>query len=279
MNKALENATTLLRTPGMWYPWLRWSCYRAMEYAPSVNLSWNTQLRGFGTFSAFWAAHAMRPTRRERRFIQRFVQPNSLVLDIGANCGAFCIVMAKMQPSAAIHAFEPSPRTFRQLLANVRFNNVDGTILCHECALSTVIGSMKFSADPASSGTNHLLPAGAVDFQNVVEVKTISLDEFTNDFSRSVAFAKIDVECFECAVLRGAKRTLQARKLEAGMIELCPENLRSAGASVEELLETVDEVGWRLCWITPAGDVGQGVTLDAAKNTVLENVALVPGRQ
>jgi len=185
--------------------------------------------------------------------------------------------MAKIQPSGAIHAFEPSPRTFERLLANVRANDVERTIECHECAVARSTGRMSFFANPASSGTNRLLPRGHVERKDVVEVRTVSLDDFVRDSGiQSVDFAKIDVEGFECEVLWGAARVLRERILAVGLIELCPANLQLAGASVEDLFQIVREVGWTLRWITPAGDIGDQIALDDARTVVLENVALIP---
>src|SRR6266699_1351854 len=268
-----KNSSTLFITPAMWLPWIRW-CFKRSRY---VELTSGGRLAGFETFGEFWEAHGMMPTKKERLFMERLVLPSGVVFDIGANSGAFCITMAKIQPSGAIHAFQPSPRTFERLLTNVRANDVERTIECHECAVARSTGRMSFFANPASSGTNRLLPHGYAERNNVVEVRTVSFDDFVSDSGiQSVDFTKIDVEGFECEVLWGAARVLRERILAVGLIELCPANLQLAGASVEDLFQMVREVGWTLRWITPSGDIGDQIALDDARTVVLENVALVP---
>lgn len=56
----------------------------------------------------------------ERRVIKKLLNPGDVAMDIGAHCGFMTIAMAaRVGKSGAVHAFEPVPENFQQLLANV----------------------------------------------------------------------------------------------------------------------------------------------------------------
>lgn len=52
-------------------------------------------------------------------------EQDDIVLDIGANEGMFSIFMAKLFPQVKVYAFEPVPRTYYQLIDNIKLNKCD----------------------------------------------------------------------------------------------------------------------------------------------------------
>jgi Met-10+ like-protein len=52
------------------------------------------------------------------------IQPGDTILDIGAHIGVVSIFLAKRHPDVRVLAFEPVPRVFELLSANLRRNRV-----------------------------------------------------------------------------------------------------------------------------------------------------------
>lgn len=67
--------------------------------------------------------------------LRQYIQPGSVVLDIGANVGYFTAHISKLVGSAGrVHAFEPEPRNFSLLSSNVAANHLQNVVL-HPMAL------------------------------------------------------------------------------------------------------------------------------------------------
>src|SRR6267378_2337937 len=53
-----------------------------------------------------------------------FVLPGSLVIDIGANVGAYAIPLARSFPDVEVHGFEPNPPVIARLEENIALNRM-----------------------------------------------------------------------------------------------------------------------------------------------------------
>ena len=72
---------------------------------------------------------------------QALVQPGMTVVDIGANLGHHTLILADLVgKTGSVHAFEPHPETFEQLVANTRLNGY-GHVHCSDMALSSKAGA------------------------------------------------------------------------------------------------------------------------------------------
>lgn len=63
-----------------------------------------------------------------------------VVVDIGANIGAFALAVAARFPHARVYCYEPGARAFDQLVRNVTNNGLAGRVQTHKCA---VVGSSR----------------------------------------------------------------------------------------------------------------------------------------
>lgn len=59
-----------------------------------------------------------------------------VILDIGANVGAFALWAAKRWPDSTIHSYEPVPESFNYLKRNVLVNGMDERIFVHNHAIA-----------------------------------------------------------------------------------------------------------------------------------------------
>lgn len=274
MIKILQNVHTLVTTPEMMSQYARWIAH-IIGFPPRLELPVRGRIEGFRNFSEFWSARGMVPDSMEVKFIRRFASEYGVILDVGANLGTHALTLATIRPGCIVHAFEPSPETFERLSANVvknHFLNIE----THLLALGEAPGKLKFNNDQSSPGTNRLINDSENSLDSLIDVDVKTIDGFLENYGdQQVAFLKIDVEGFEPSVLRGARHILQARRCQAGLIELCPENLYQVGSSPKELLDTVDELGFCLHFLNEEG-LGSVVDIHSATSTVLANVALVP---
>ncbi len=71
---------------------------------------------------------------------QALVQPGMTVADIGANLGHHTLILAALVgKTGSVHAFEPHPETFQELVTNTRLNGY-GHVHCSNMALSSKTG-------------------------------------------------------------------------------------------------------------------------------------------
>ncbi|RZT04531.1 methyltransferase, FkbM family [Duganella sp. CF402] len=130
-----------------------------------------------------------------------------VVLDIGANIGCTAILFSSLYEQ--VHAFEPSPSTFRYLQANVA-RNAGPNVTVHNFGIGAEAGSstITFAANNRSGAfvSNHE-KANADHLSEHIEIRT--LDDTVDALGlTTLDFIKIDVEGFEGHVLRGGQATL-----------------------------------------------------------------------
>jgi FkbM family methyltransferase len=130
-----------------------------------------------------------------------YIQPDSWVLDIGANIGVHAVQFADLAPQGKIVCLEPARSTFNFLLRNV---GSLANVIPLNAALSDTSGVQDFfvAADDAYSGLK--------DTQRKRIVRQESVACFRADdlllpllAGHRVDLIKIDVEGFELHVLRG----------------------------------------------------------------------------
>jgi FkbM family methyltransferase len=146
----------------------------------------------------------------------RLIQPDSTILDVGANIGFWSIPMARhVKGLGCLHAFEPVPANFRRLRENVTRNGLEDTARLHEIGLSDANRSLRISlredfANGAETG-NAAVVIDSLDLQfDCVTVPANRLDDILDSFEISrVDFIKADIEGHEDKFLAGAAKTIR----------------------------------------------------------------------
>ncbi len=67
-----------------------------------------------------------------------------IILDIGANIGAFSILANSLFKKAKILAYEPEESNFKIIKKNINYNNIQEKIFPYRMALSTKEGEQEF---------------------------------------------------------------------------------------------------------------------------------------
>ena len=148
--------------------------------------------------------------------LQRVVQSNWVVFDVGAHIGDFALLLSKLVgPRGRVFAFEPVPENFKVLEENVRLNGC-GNVFVENRAVAGVSGSVNLK----SNDTDRLTyTSSLVGGRPNIEVEAVSLDDYTSSWRERVQFVMMDVEGAEADLLGGMRSILQ-RDFPTLLIEL-----------------------------------------------------------
>jgi len=171
----------------------------------------------------------------------RLVEPSSLVLDIGANIGAHTLPLADLVgPQGRVMAFEPTDFAFRKLKRNLDLNpRLASRVETFHCFLTdkdeSGVPAAVYSSWPLG-GQSGLHAKHLGREMQTEQAQARSLDSVLSGHAgRRVQLVKLDVDGYECDVLRGA--TSMVREMRPIFVmELSPYVLEERGASLDELL-------------------------------------------
>lgn len=126
---------------------------------------------------------------REIHILDRLARAGSTALDIGAFVGSWTIPL--LVAGVRVHAFEPDPRYYQDLLCNIQLNKINPeNYKCYNCGL--------YEDDIIAD----FFDLHNIHFQRLDDILT--LDE--------LMFAKIDVEGAELEVLKGGNELFKKHK-------------------------------------------------------------------
>jgi len=176
----------------------------------------------------------------EWRMLKQIIRPGMTVVEVGANMGTHSVDMARACAPGPFYAFEPQPRIFQILCANLALNDIGNALAypegCGEAEGEAVVPLVDY-AGRGNFGGVALQAAGA----RGIKVRIRALDSFELP---ACGLIKIDVEGFEPQVLRGARQTIaRCRPI------LYVENDRPA--QQQEVISLIADMGYRLYWHTP----------------------------
>jgi FkbM family methyltransferase len=178
-------------------------------------------------------------------------RPGDLVIDVGANVGAYTLLFAHwVGPTGRVVAFEPAPDAAAGLRRHLALNALASRVEVHEMAVSDRSGTAFFDA-VAASGSNALVSAATA---SSLDVRTTTLDEFCSAGDLRPRVVKIDVEGAELSVLRGARRLLADPAVDI-FVELHPSAWRTAGMTADAVAAALHALGVAPVALDPALDV------------------------
>lgn len=123
----------------------------------------------------------------------RFVGPQSVVLDVGANLGNFARQMVQ-QFGCYCHALEPNPAVFARIPPHDR-------IRPHQLAVAGRPGVLRLSLDDDPECSS-LRPVPGKNYRGAIDVRAVTLEEFaTGQGLDRIDVLKLDIEGAEVEVL------------------------------------------------------------------------------
>ena len=180
----------------------------------------------------------------ESSVIRKLAASIDTMLDIGSNIGWYSLVVAKLNPSAKILAFEPIPQTFAKLKNNCKLNHL-ANIDYRNYGLSDSEGSFPFYFYPEGSGNASLKNLAQRDDVLEIECPLRTLDSHEDEIldSQTIDFVKIDVEGAELFSVRGGINLLQKHK-PILLVELLRKWSAPFGYHPNEVIEMLASIGY-----------------------------------
>jgi FkbM family methyltransferase len=158
-----------------------------------------------------------------------------VVFDIGANVGTHSLAFARAFD--CVHAFEPNPSLWECFERNIKLNGFNDVTL-HRVALGDVNGRVPFYVTDTTNfglGTLSSFPQYDVALVKAPSVDLVTGDAVvTSEKIEVVDAVKIDVQGFECQVLKGMQETLR-RSSPIVWVEVGPESISTYRTPVEFL--------------------------------------------
>ncbi len=186
---------------------------------------------------------------QERQFVNMFLRPGDIFVDIGANIGLFTLIAAqRVGKTGKVYSFEPGIKAFERLQINVQLNQVSNTC-CYQIALSDRSGkAVMYIANDNRDAWNSLSKPLSSESAFIENIETITFDEFVekNQLTGKVTMVKIDVEGWESHVLSGGVGTFSRPDAPVLQVEFTEENARQAGTSCRNLYEQLVGLGYTL---------------------------------
>jgi FkbM family methyltransferase len=200
---------------------------------------------------------------------RRFLTPDAVVLDIGANFGLYTAAAASfVKDRGRLYAFEANPHTFKFLQRTLYANR-----LVHKpniVAVNALVGEGS-GRRPLYYAVERLGGATASDFGQhwmdgrSVEVDMIAIDDFL-PCDLPVDLVKIDVEGYEPFVLRGMRQTIRRSPNIRIFLEFV-EDFLAFTVAADTFVSEIAALGFHWCEVRAGGrirQVGPGEVLRGA---------------
>lgn len=144
----------------------------------------------------------------------------ALILDVGANVGQSTKEYKELMPQAEVHAFEPSPETYKLLVQNV---NAYANVYLNNLAVGSAAGHQTFLENSYSNMSSFLEP-GADAWGKIVkktEVEVTTVDKYCAEKNIPyVSLLKTDTQGYDFEVLKGASELMGDNRIELVFMEV-----------------------------------------------------------
>jgi FkbM family methyltransferase len=175
----------------------------------------------------------------------REIKTGDIVVDVGAHIGSYTLLFAKLVgPTGKVFAFEPHKDNFALLKKNIEINGYQN-IIAENKAISYLSGKSKFYL-----GTEFYLYGALFKpqrFDDVVDVNTVTLDDYFKDFNEKIDFIKMDICGGEGRAFQGMKLILDENPDVKLFHEWWPWGIAQYGISnPEKHLELLDDNNYKI---------------------------------
>jgi FkbM family methyltransferase len=180
---------------------------------------------------------------REFIFLHRFLKPDMVFADVGANQGEYSLFAAKRLSSGRVLAFEPLPVIIAQLQGNIRLNGFTN-VQVFEAGLSDAPGQVAIhELEGDNEGLATLHPGGRKPVSST-HISLETLDRVAEaEGLRRLDFVKIDIEGEELKALHGSRAVIQKYR-PVFMIEINRTTFEAAGYAVRDISDFFREAGY-----------------------------------
>jgi len=184
---------------------------------------------------------------RELRVIRKLLKKDSVILDIGANVGWYCLNLAKDVPKGRVIAFEPISRTYSYLKKNIIVNNIKN-IEVHNFGFSDKEEKATFYYNPKFSSATSMRRLH--NNKKSLKIKCIlkKMDGVIDTITSNVDFIKCDVEGAELYVIKGGLETI-CKYRPVIFLEMLRKWSAKYGYHPNEIIEILCNVGYTCFYV------------------------------
>lgn len=185
------------------------------------------------------------------RFISKNLKPGSVFVDAGANIGTYTLPASKLVgPTGRVISFEAHPTTFRYLQRNLEKNHVINTTAVN-IALGSQLGSVDIQFNESNPGETCISKKSSA----TIQVKLSTLDAMIDRFEiGKIDYIKIDVECFEYPVIKGAAQIIGKNRDVIIQTELEERHAERYGHSIKETAHYLIHLGFNPYKVNKEGE-------------------------
>jgi FkbM family methyltransferase len=150
-------------------------------------------------------------------FLAKILKPD-LIFDVGSRNGNDAQKFRSILPKSKIIAFEANKQLYLKMLSDPYLKK--SNIICYNYAVEKKSGFRNFYIFNEKKGTGSILQRKSKTFLKINKVRTISLDNFIENFKvyGKKIFLWIDIEGAAYNLIQGAKKTLL--NVDAIIVEL-----------------------------------------------------------
>lgn len=178
----------------------------------------------------------------EAAILRQLVKAGQTVIEVGANMGTHTLGLARACAPGLLHAFEPQRRVFQVLCANLALNDI-ANVVAYPDASGAAAGFASIPELNYSKAGNFggVSLTEAAEWSDSRTVRVTPIDDLPLEACHLI---KVDVEGWECAVLKGAEKTI-ARFRPTLYVENDRAHLQ------QQLISQISDYGYRLYWHAP----------------------------
>ena len=184
------------------------------------------------------------------KLIEKYINPNMDVLDVGSNIGLHSVLFSKIiNSNRRVLAFEPTPHAFKFLLKNIKHNKAEHNIIVYNGIATDKEGFYDLNV---IEGMEEYSAIGKINHPNVVEkkaktikVKGNTIDALVEEYNLNPGLIKIDTEGAENFVFNGALKTIGKYK-PIIISELSTNILKLSGLSSETIINQLKNFNYKI---------------------------------
>lgn len=176
------------------------------------------------------------------------IGPGDIVLDVGANFGAFVVLASHMVgESGQVHAFEPNPETHKRLLKSLDLNRCTNVVV-HNEAIGAGNGLMEFyvAEKSAYASTQPSVSDNSFEATKIIQVASRNINSFLETIDGAIALMKVDCEGGEYDLFRELTANHAGRVSQVAM-----ELHRVPGREMSEVHDALVKNGFRVVGSRP----------------------------
>jgi FkbM family methyltransferase len=195
--------------------------------------------------------------------VKKYLPERPVILEAGAHMGFDTYGLARIWPKAEIHAFEPVPNVYNDLVERLKECK---NVKMYNLALGSENGTteMHVSSGGSTASSSILKPSAhltlfpSVTFENKIVVPLKRLDHWAKDQNLSIIdMIWLDMQGYEVYALKGSGALL--KNVSVIYTELCKSELYSGLVTQDDYIKFLGSVGFELISISGDEEVKEGV--------------------